>query len=234
MAVRHLLSLAGSDEDLRGRMKAAARSDVRRARREGVTVRLSGSPADLPIFYRLHLLTRRRLGVPIQLRPPEVEHLVALVDELLFVSQQQAGGDRLTVGASATASKPRPAPTTWRQMAERKRRGRAAGPTLRWRRRSGGLGSRQWRESSDAAYWGALEVPLQCTRSGVGGGLRRGGPAGGGCGESSATRHPSSASSLASCSTGTRHDALTPRPARGRAARPVPRSTARPTFTPTS
>jgi CelD/BcsL family acetyltransferase involved in cellulose biosynthesis len=65
---RHVLSLSGDDRDLQRRMTPSAMRHVRGARRAGVKIRFSNSAADLPIFYRLHLVTRRRLGVPIQPR----------------------------------------------------------------------------------------------------------------------------------------------------------------------
>lgn len=68
LGVRHLLSLTGSEDDMRRRMTPAAGRHLRGARRAGVRVRFSCSMADLPVFYRLHLLTRRRLGVPMQPR----------------------------------------------------------------------------------------------------------------------------------------------------------------------
>ena len=65
--VRHTLPLAGGSQEILKRLQGGpvARA-IRKAEREGVTARVSTSMADLSSFYRLHLATRRRLGVPIQ------------------------------------------------------------------------------------------------------------------------------------------------------------------------
>jgi CelD/BcsL family acetyltransferase involved in cellulose biosynthesis len=68
-ALRHVIPL----EDDPARVYAGFRSSVRRhiaqAGRSGVTIRQAESPEDLvDTFYRLHLRTRRRFGVPIQPR----------------------------------------------------------------------------------------------------------------------------------------------------------------------
>jgi len=68
-AVRHVLPLACSTEQLLARLKGGpvARA-IRKARREGVHAELSRASDDLETFYALHLQTRRRLGVPVQPR----------------------------------------------------------------------------------------------------------------------------------------------------------------------
>ena len=64
--VRHLLSLgAGSEDHVQAGPVARA---IRKAQREGVETQVTTSPDDLMTFYRLHLMTRRRLGVPVQPR----------------------------------------------------------------------------------------------------------------------------------------------------------------------
>ena len=64
--VRHALTLpADPDEAERGASKSF-RQSVRRARREGLRVERREDAAGLDAFYRLHLQTRRRLGVPTQ------------------------------------------------------------------------------------------------------------------------------------------------------------------------
>jgi CelD/BcsL family acetyltransferase involved in cellulose biosynthesis len=68
VAVRHTLELGSSTERLLQQTRRDTRASILRARRDGVEVRLSRSPADLATFYGLHLKTRRRLGVPIQPR----------------------------------------------------------------------------------------------------------------------------------------------------------------------
>jgi CelD/BcsL family acetyltransferase involved in cellulose biosynthesis len=65
--VRHLLTL-GTDAAEPGRLKPSVGRHVRAAARAGVRIRLSRSSDDLATFYRLHLETRRRLGVPVQPR----------------------------------------------------------------------------------------------------------------------------------------------------------------------
>lgn len=54
-----LLDLAPDCERLLGQMKRQTRQNVRRAEREGITVR-EGTASDLPAFYQLHLLTSQR------------------------------------------------------------------------------------------------------------------------------------------------------------------------------
>src|SRR5438067_6027003 len=44
------------------------RRNIGVAERLGVTLYQGNSPDDMEVFYRLHLMTRRRLGVPIQPR----------------------------------------------------------------------------------------------------------------------------------------------------------------------
>jgi hypothetical protein len=67
--VRHILPLRPSSGSvLDGIRGGPVHRAIRKAQREGVDARLSQSPADLLLFYRLHLQTRRRLGVPIQPR----------------------------------------------------------------------------------------------------------------------------------------------------------------------
>jgi CelD/BcsL family acetyltransferase involved in cellulose biosynthesis len=65
--VGHLLTLGPEVGDMR-RLKPAVARHVRAAQRGGVQVRFSRSSEDLATFYRLHLETRRRLGVPVQPR----------------------------------------------------------------------------------------------------------------------------------------------------------------------
>ncbi len=69
-AVRHELQLErDSDTLFRQLSKSQVQRNVKRARREGVTVRRAEREEDLDrLFYDLQLDTRRRLGVPIQPR----------------------------------------------------------------------------------------------------------------------------------------------------------------------
>jgi CelD/BcsL family acetyltransferase involved in cellulose biosynthesis len=69
-AVRHALALSPDvDAVFRGFHKSQVQRNIRRAEREGVTVRRAAAETDLAdVFYRLQLATRRRLGVPVQPR----------------------------------------------------------------------------------------------------------------------------------------------------------------------
>jgi CelD/BcsL family acetyltransferase involved in cellulose biosynthesis len=69
-AVIHMLALQpDADAIFAGFHKSQVQRNVRRAEREGVTVRRGESEADLDrVFYALHVQTRRRLGVPVQPR----------------------------------------------------------------------------------------------------------------------------------------------------------------------
>jgi CelD/BcsL family acetyltransferase involved in cellulose biosynthesis len=69
-ALRHVLALAHNPADVyAGFHRSQVQRNIRRAEREGLTVRLGTSPHDLvDTFYRLHLRTRRRQGVPVQPR----------------------------------------------------------------------------------------------------------------------------------------------------------------------
>jgi len=69
-ALRHILAL---DRDparvYAGFHRSQVQRNIRRAEREGLTVRAAARPQDLvDTFYRLHLRTRRRQGVPVQPR----------------------------------------------------------------------------------------------------------------------------------------------------------------------
>ena len=65
----HVLALAPDVAVIERRFaKAQIMRGVRRARREGLTVRMATDRAALEAFYRLHVATRGRLGVPTQPR----------------------------------------------------------------------------------------------------------------------------------------------------------------------
>ena len=68
--VVHELALTAEPEQLFTRFnRSQVQRNITRARREGVHVRLGDRAADLTdVFYRLHLATRRRQGVPVQPR----------------------------------------------------------------------------------------------------------------------------------------------------------------------
>jgi CelD/BcsL family acetyltransferase involved in cellulose biosynthesis len=66
--VRHELALARESHVIWDGFRKNHRRSVRDAEKAGVRIVRGSSAADLEIFYRLHLRTRRRLGVPIQPR----------------------------------------------------------------------------------------------------------------------------------------------------------------------
>ncbi len=70
MAFRHLLALEGGPASVyAGFHRSQVQRNIRRAEREGLTVRRATRPEDLvDTFYGLHLRTRRRQGVPVQPR----------------------------------------------------------------------------------------------------------------------------------------------------------------------
>ena len=65
VGVRHLLPLDEASHEL-GSLKSSVARHVKSAARAGVSVRLGTSREDMQVFYRLHVQTRRRLGVPVQ------------------------------------------------------------------------------------------------------------------------------------------------------------------------
>jgi CelD/BcsL family acetyltransferase involved in cellulose biosynthesis len=65
---RHVIDLGEGADAAEKRFHARVRRNVRKARREGVTVERRTDREALDAFYALHLLTRRRLGVPTQPR----------------------------------------------------------------------------------------------------------------------------------------------------------------------
>jgi len=70
MALRHVLALDRDPAQVyAGFHRSQVQRNIRRAEREGLTVRQATHPRDLTdTFYRLHLRTRRRQGVPVQPR----------------------------------------------------------------------------------------------------------------------------------------------------------------------
>ncbi|HKF74934.1 MAG TPA: GNAT family N-acetyltransferase [Candidatus Dormibacteraeota bacterium] len=68
VGVEHFLDLHDGPESLRGRFSATHRRWLRQAERSGVRIRSGRSAADMQDFYELHMLTRRRQGVPVQPR----------------------------------------------------------------------------------------------------------------------------------------------------------------------
>ncbi len=64
----HTVPLTGDRVTAWSRLKPSIARTLKKAQNKGLRVRLSHSRDDLATFYRLHLLTRRRLGVPVQPR----------------------------------------------------------------------------------------------------------------------------------------------------------------------
>jgi CelD/BcsL family acetyltransferase involved in cellulose biosynthesis len=66
--VRHVLVLSADPGGIYGHLSTNHRRNVRTAERGGIRVVMESSADGVETFYRLHLQTRRRLGVPIQPR----------------------------------------------------------------------------------------------------------------------------------------------------------------------
>lgn len=93
VGVRHLLPLDDGRHEL-AQLKPSVARHVRGAARAGVRVRTSRSWRDVETFYALHVLTRRRLGVPVQ--PKRLlraiwEHLIE--PGMGFVAVAEAAGE---------------------------------------------------------------------------------------------------------------------------------------------
>jgi len=67
-AVRHVLTLAADPHDVYRQFSKMHQRNIRKAERAGVQIQRGATASDVETFYRLHLLTRQRLGVPIQPR----------------------------------------------------------------------------------------------------------------------------------------------------------------------
>jgi CelD/BcsL family acetyltransferase involved in cellulose biosynthesis len=68
-ALRHVVALEADPDRVFARFRRSVQRCIRQAEKRGVTIRQADGPEDLvDVFYRLHLRTRRRLGVPIQPR----------------------------------------------------------------------------------------------------------------------------------------------------------------------
>lgn len=95
----HVLTLEADAEAVQRRFaKAQAMRGVRRARREGLRAELRTDRHALAGFYRLHVATRRRLGVPTQPRR-FILGLAELFDQGLGFVLCVRGGDRLMAAA---------------------------------------------------------------------------------------------------------------------------------------
>ncbi|WP_231714666.1 lipid II:glycine glycyltransferase FemX [Desulfonema ishimotonii] len=62
----HSLKLFGNGDQIFSDFQGSTKRNIRKAVREGVTVRICNSPESVKAFYRLHCLTRKRHGVPPQ------------------------------------------------------------------------------------------------------------------------------------------------------------------------
>jgi CelD/BcsL family acetyltransferase involved in cellulose biosynthesis len=67
-AVRHTLMLGSDPAIVRHGFSKMHQRNIRKAEKSALRVEQGASATDLDTFYRLHLLTRRRLGVPVQPR----------------------------------------------------------------------------------------------------------------------------------------------------------------------
>lgn len=76
---RHVLDLSGGSEAVLSRADKDIRYSIRRAQREGVTVRLAEGPDDVEAFYHLYLGQRRRLGLL-----PQPKHFIRAIYERLI------------------------------------------------------------------------------------------------------------------------------------------------------
>jgi CelD/BcsL family acetyltransferase involved in cellulose biosynthesis len=119
--VRHLLSLEGSFPGVESRLPSPIHRHVRSAQRSGLRARITCSRDDLAAFYRLHLLTRRRLGVPVQPRrfieavwANVVEAGIAFAVLAETADGQPAGAGLFVLGSQSTALKYSASdPTLW-------------------------------------------------------------------------------------------------------------------------
>jgi CelD/BcsL family acetyltransferase involved in cellulose biosynthesis len=59
----YLLDLEPDAEKLNGKFHDSVRRGIRQAEKRGVEVRMTHDEADLDLFYKLHLITRKKLGV---------------------------------------------------------------------------------------------------------------------------------------------------------------------------
>ena len=100
-AVIHELELSDDLDAVRRRFsRSQVIRNIKRAEREGVTVRRAATPADLDAFYRLHARTRRRQGVPVQ--PGRFFELLwerVIERDLGHILLADAGGRRAIAGA---------------------------------------------------------------------------------------------------------------------------------------
>jgi CelD/BcsL family acetyltransferase involved in cellulose biosynthesis len=65
-SVEHRLNLSRPLNEIRARFDDALKRNIRRAERNGLQFSVHSDPDSLEAFYRLHVATRRKLGVPVQ------------------------------------------------------------------------------------------------------------------------------------------------------------------------
>jgi lipid II:glycine glycyltransferase (peptidoglycan interpeptide bridge formation enzyme) len=75
----HTLDLRGGPEDLFTRVKSSARRALRKAERSGLSVQVARTKQAIVEFYRLHVRTRRRHGLP----PQPVSFFLNIYDEII-------------------------------------------------------------------------------------------------------------------------------------------------------
>jgi CelD/BcsL family acetyltransferase involved in cellulose biosynthesis len=174
VGVRHTLALTPDLDTILGGLSKGKRRDVRAAERSAVVVRRGEAESDLTdVFFRLHLATRRRLGVPVQ--PKRFFRLLwrrvlATGGGFVLVAEERRrplaaavfleGGGRLIYKYSATDPAGRAALANDLVLWEAIRHGAEGGV------RELDLGRSDFGSEGLRAYkrrWGAAEVPLRYT-----------------------------------------------------------------------
>ncbi|MGB7971302.1 MAG: GNAT family N-acetyltransferase [Candidatus Deferrimicrobiaceae bacterium] len=64
--LNHVLEIRGNEGELLSRFRDSTRRNIRKAKKEGVEVRIEYSLESIQQYYRLHLLTRKEHGLPPQ------------------------------------------------------------------------------------------------------------------------------------------------------------------------
>jgi CelD/BcsL family acetyltransferase involved in cellulose biosynthesis len=95
----HQTRLEGLEGDLFARLHPDVRRSIRKARSNGLTATIRCDEEAIDRFYALHLLTRRRQGIPIQPRRYFTLFRQHILDEGLgFVTLVEHGADTLSAG----------------------------------------------------------------------------------------------------------------------------------------
>jgi hypothetical protein len=74
-AVRHTLALTPNPDDTFQRFSKMHKHNIQKAERSGINIKVGHSASNVQMYYRLDLLTRKRLGAPVQ--PRRFFHLIA-------------------------------------------------------------------------------------------------------------------------------------------------------------